>query len=106
MKKEDSILCVWPATVIEPDEADNFNEWLADEFSVNGEYVEGFETLPDMEPGSGGRIDTLFRVANADVPKFAVPRLNYGIRWYSDYIDQNRGIVPKAIIERYAGDEA
>ena len=105
LDKDNSILCVWPATVVEPDEADNFNEWLADEFGVTGEYVEGIETLPDGEPGSGGRIDTLFRVASDDISKFAVPRLNCGIRWYSDYVNNSRHIVPDDIIERYAEDE-
>ena len=106
LTNENSTLCVWLATVVVTDEVPDFNKWLADAFSVDGEYAESFTTLPDETPGSGGRVDTLFRVANDDVPKFAVPRLAYGIRWWSDYITDSRDIVPKAIIERYAGDEA
>ena len=57
LDKDNSILCVWPATTVGPDDIQDFNEWLKEEFSVTGEYLEGIETLPDAEPGSGGRID-------------------------------------------------
>ena len=53
------------------------------------------ETLPDIEngkavPDTGGRNDLFFYVHEDDIPKFALPRLQMGIRWWEDVISYNR----------------
>jgi hypothetical protein len=92
-------LCVWTGTIIGPENIAEFENWLTEEFGVTGEYAGEFETLPDLKsgepvPGTGGRNDALFWIAAEDVPKFAVPRLSFGIRWWDDYLDNSRDIVP------------
>lgn len=106
MNQENAVLAVWPATLIGAENAAEFEQWLKDEFKVTGEYAEEFETLPDYRhgepvPDTGGRNDALFWIAGNDVMTFAVPRLAYGIRWWSDYIDGSAEIVPDEVAARY-----
>ena len=100
-----AILCVWPATIV-GDKEEEFVAFLKENFGVNGQYATEFFTLPDVDngvavPDTGGRNDLLFWVAANDISKFAVPRLGYGIRWWSDYLDNSRNIVPDDILEQY-----
>ena len=111
LTSENSVLCVWPSTVVGADNKDNFETWLNDEFGARGVYCEDYETLPDCKEGevvegTGGRNDALFRVNSEDIPKFAVARLAYGIRWWSDMMPASADIVPAEVIARYKGDEA
>lgn len=88
-----SQLCVWPATVVEPDEQDKVQEFFKEAFGL--EYpihiVGCVLTKPDWNNGkkvddTGGRCDFLFFVHGADIGKFAVPRLQFGIRWWEDVV--------------------
>jgi hypothetical protein len=85
-------VCVWPATIVGPDKAEEFQDWVMDEFGVRAQYIEDIKTNPDHGvPGTGGRNDVLFYVHDDDVGKFAIPRLQYGIRWLEDVYGNSQG---------------
>ena len=50
-------------------------------------------TRPDMEeqdtlaPETGGRFDFFFSFNDLDIPRVAIPRLAYGVRWWEDVVD-------------------
>ena len=102
-----SQIVVWPGTIVGEDMSGEFEDWVA-ENGFNVTYLEEFQTLPDMDgggntiEGTGGRNDLLFQVEDDDLGKFAIWRLNYGMSWWEDYLDNgNHRIVPKSILERY-----
>jgi hypothetical protein len=80
----------------------HFQETLM-EYGFRTKYVEEFKTLPDNgEPDTGGRNDLLFYIHDADIPKFAIWRLERGLRWWEDYLDNGSNkIVPPEILEKY-----
>lgn len=84
-------VCVWPGTIVGPEHIEAFEQWLLDDFGARGKYLEEIKTLPDMEDGypvegTGGRTDLFFVIHREDVGKFAVPRLQFGMRWVEDVI--------------------
>lgn len=103
-----SQIVVWPATVVGQDNIEKFEQWLASE-GFNVTYLEEFKTLPDTDewgdtiPETGGRNDLLFQVDDDSLSKFAIWRLQYGMRWWEDYLDNgSSSIVPQEVLERYA----
>jgi hypothetical protein len=52
---------------------------------------------------SGGRNDLFFFVHDEDVAKFAIPRLQMGIRWWEDVVSYNHGsyLYTKETLEKY-----
>lgn len=101
--KNFSQVCVWPATIIGKSNIKEFEKWLKQEFGVRAKYCEEVETLPTPgEPDTGGRNDVFFRVHQDDIPKFAVARLQIGIRWWEDVLLNGNGVLyPQEILERY-----
>lgn len=92
-------LVVWPATIVGGNRRDDFEKFLGDNgFSAN--LVAEYKTLPGLG-GDGGRNDVLFSIHDKDVPKFSVWRLQYGMRWWDDYLDTDRSIVPPSVLEMY-----
>ena len=93
-----SQVCVWPGTVVnysgnpanlsegeKMNEIAQFVEFMKDNFGVCVQYLEEILTNPDPDDcESGGRNDLFFAVADEDIGKFAIPRLQYGIRWIED----------------------
>lgn len=76
-------VCVWPFTLCPPDEAKALEQFFTDKFGVRVRYI-GENKVSDKQT------DTLFYIASEDIPKFAVPRLNAGIRWLED-VKRNEG---------------
>jgi len=83
----------WPGTSLGADAPEDFVQFIADEFkSTRAQYIGCFITKPDMDqfggpiPDTGGRSDLVFCVHEDDIGKFAVARLNYGMRWVDDVI--------------------
>jgi len=95
MENEFTQLCVWPGTVIGQENIEEFETFFKDEFNVRLKYLTEVETLPDLdkngnaEPDTGGRNDAFFFIHNEDIDKFAVKRLQFGIRWWEDVIKYN-----------------
>lgn len=88
-------LCVWPSTVVGKENVKSFEDWMFETFGVRAKYDCEVKTLPDIEngrvvPETGGRNDLFFYIHNEDLGKFAIPRLQVGIRWWEDVISYNR----------------
>lgn len=88
-------LCVWPAVVLGDSSVEEFETFFKSELGVRIKYHTEVETLPDLDekgnpvPDTGGRNDIFFFVHSDDIAKFAVPRLEMGIRWWEDAIKYN-----------------
>lgn len=76
-------VCVWPFTLCPPDEAKALEQFFIDKLGVRVRYI-GENKVSDKQT------DTLFYIASEDIPKFAVSRLNAGIRWLED-VKRNEG---------------
>lgn len=98
-------MCVWPGTVVEQEDVDSgkLQDFFKSAFRLENpiEVVGCVTTLPnkehrDMEdPPTGGRHDFVFFVHGADIGKFAIPRLQYGIRWWEDVVlNESHDIYP------------
>jgi hypothetical protein len=89
-----SQVCVWPATLVGEERAEEFEKYMMNKFETRIQYLEEIETFPDTNlgeniEGTGGRNDVFFAVHNDDIGKFAVPRLEYGIRWIEDVLSKD-----------------
>ena len=88
-------LCVWPGTVLGVATPKDFEDFFKDEMGVRVKYHTEVETLPDVDdngnalPNTGGRNDLFFFIHDNDIGKFAVERLQMGIRWWEDVIVYN-----------------
>jgi hypothetical protein len=99
-------LCVWPGTTVGQDSIEEFESVMEKEFGVRVKYAEEVITNPD--PGetieqSGGRTDLFFWLHDEDVSKWAIQRLQLGIRWWEDVISYNDNsyLYPQEVIDRY-----
>lgn len=88
-------LCVWPGTVLGDSSKEDLEKFFMDEMSTRIKYKCEVITKPDVcengheVPETGGRNDLFFYVHSEDIAKFAVPRLNMGIRWWEDVVKYN-----------------
>jgi hypothetical protein len=93
-------VCVWPGTIVVDRAKDDdikdqiklFEDFMKNDIGVTVQYLEEIETRPDLDSrgcivkDTGGRNDIFFAVYTNDVMKFAVPRLQMGIRWIEDVL--------------------
>ncbi len=87
-------LCVWEGTLVGKEEIKSFEKLFKNEMNVRVKYMEEIETLPTPgEPNTGGRNDVFFYVHDDDIPKFAIPRLSLGIRWWEDVLGNGNGVL-------------
>ena len=94
-------VCVWPGTVVGPQQVQPFVDWVSEEFEgVRVQYLEELVTSADAT-GPGGRNDLLFAVHSDDVGKFAIPRLAYGMRWIEDVYGNGAGHLYPARVAAY-----
>ena len=88
-------LCMWPGVTLEGSAPKELEDFFQDKMGVRVKYHAEVSTLPDLDssgnqiPDTGGRSDLFFFIHDEDVPKFAVPRLQMGIRWWEDVIKYN-----------------
>ena len=103
-------LCVWPATSLDGDTPQYFEQFMLDELGVRVKYHTEVKTLPDLDkngnliPDTGGRNDLFFYVHNEDIPKFAIPRFRWGIRWWEDVIspiNRNKHLYTEEFLENH-----
>ena len=94
MKNKFNQLCVWHGTILGNSSVDDFEAFFKNKgFRVK--FAEEVVTIPDKDdcgndvPGTGGRHDLLFYIHDDDIQKFALPRFNYGIRWWEDVVKYN-----------------
>ena len=77
-------VCVLQAVLVGTENAGDFEALVAEKFGgVRIQYLEEVKTHPG-DGGEGGRNDVFFAVHDDDIGKFALPRLQAGIRWVED----------------------
>lgn len=83
-------VCTWPGTLVGADNAKEFEQFILDDLGARVQYLEEVYTAADST-GPGGRCDVLFAVHDEDVGKFALARLQYGMRWLEDVYGNGHG---------------
>jgi hypothetical protein len=110
MKIKFAQLCVWPGTIVgnSPEKIEEFTKDMAVMFKgARFLYVTEVFTKPDVVDGihvrgTGGRNDLFFYIHDDDMSKFAVQRLQYGIRWWEDIIGNGElYLYPDDFIKRF-----
>lgn len=86
-------LCVLQGTLMPDGGAEELVEFFKDNMGVTVKFETQVETLPDTPEctETGGRNDIFFYIADEDISKFAVPRLQMGIRWWEDVLANGGG---------------
>ena len=104
----DGVLTLWPETTVMESDREELLEFFLLKFEIEPVIVGTVVTLPNPEhremeePKSGGRRDFFFYVKSEDVPKFAIARLQYGMRWWEDvFYNKGQGIYPIEFREAY-----
>lgn len=100
-------VCVWEGTLVGQDKIVDFENFIFKTFGCRAKYLEEVKTNPDLRGGrpvrgTGNRNDLFFAIHEEDVDKFAVPRLQYHIRWWEDVLGNGSGyLYPKEILTKY-----
>ena len=97
-------LCVMQGTLMPEGGAKELVYFFKDEMGVTVNFETQVKTLPDTPEctETGGRNDLFFYIADNDISKFAVPRLQMGIRWWDDVLSNGNGkLYPREILEKY-----
>ena len=104
MKNQFNQLCVMEGTLMPEGGAKELEPFFKNEMGVTVHFETQVKTLPD-EPGctlTGGRNDLFFYIADDDIGKFAVPRLQMGIRWWEDVLGNGGGnLYTEEFLEKY-----
>ena len=98
-------LCVMEGTLMPEGGAKELVKFFKDEMKVDVHFETQVKTLPDTPEctETGGRNDLLFYIADDDIGKFAVPRLQMGIRWWEDVLGNGNGkLYSSEILEKYS----
>ena len=97
-------LCVLQGTIMPDGGAKELEEFFKEQMDVTVKFETQVKTLPDTPEctETGGRNDLFFYIADDDIMKFAIPRLNMGIRWYEDVLSNGGGeLYPTEVLEKY-----
>ena len=92
LNKDFNQVCVWPGTIIKKDQIEDLEKEMKRIWDTKIQYLETITTKPDTDrdgfeiQDTGGRTDVFFAVHKDDVGKFAIPRLEMGIRWLEDVL--------------------
>jgi hypothetical protein len=98
-------VCVWPGTIVGQDKIAEFEAFVLENLGTRVQYLEEVKTAPDYANGfpvedTGGRNDVLFAIHNEDIGKFAIPRMQFGVRWLEDVYGNGGGdLYPQRIAE-------
>ena len=86
-------VCVFPGLLVDEDKIQEFIDQIKEVFDTRVQYLETILTKPDVDDpeNTGGRSDVFFAVHQDDIGKFAVKRLQYGIRWIEDAMSNING---------------
>jgi hypothetical protein len=103
-------LCVWQGVLLDGFTTKEFEDYMLERFGTRIIFETEIRTLPDLDrkgnpiTKTGGRNDVFFYVHKEDIPKFAVLRLNAGIRWWEDvfcFNTDNSHLYPQEFIKKY-----
>lgn len=86
-------VCVFPGLLVDENKIQEFTDQFKEVFDTRVQYLETILTKPDLDDpeNTGGRSDVFFAVHQDDIGKFAVKRLQYGIRWIEDAMSNVNG---------------
>ncbi|MEC7484598.1 MAG: hypothetical protein VX998_07400, partial [Candidatus Thermoplasmatota archaeon] len=111
MEVDDAVLTLWPGTAVRNKDMHGpkgIPMFFRKAFGIDVIPVGCVETLPDKNEfgedveDTGGRSDFFFFVKVEDVPKFAIKRFQFGMRWWSDvYFNGQEDIYPDAFRAAY-----
>ena len=104
MENQFNQLCVLQGTIMPEGGAKELEAFFKKEMGVTVKFETEVKTLPDTPEctETGGRNDLFFYIADDDIGKFAVPRLQMGIRWYEDVLGNGGGkLYPTEVLEKY-----
>lgn len=87
-------VCVWEGVVLDQGEINEFQDWVLKTFNTRAQYLESIVVKPNRE-------DVIFAIHSDDTNKFAVPRLQYGIRWIEDVFSNGGGRLYPARFSKY-----
>jgi len=97
-------LCVLEGTLMPDGGSEELVKFFKDNMGVTVKFETQVETLPDTPEctETGGRNDIFFYIADEDIAKFAVPRLQMGIRWWEDVLGNGGGkLYTEEFLEKY-----
>ena len=96
-------VCVFPGLLVDEDKIQEFTDQIKEVFDTRVQYLETILTKPDLDDpeNTGGRSDVFFAVHQDDIGKFAVKRLQYGIRWIEDVLSNVNGYHLNPIYPEY-----
>ena len=97
-------LCVLQGTIMPAGGAKELENFFKEQMDVTVKFETQVKTLPDTPEctETGGRKDLFFYIADDDIGKFAVPRLQMGIRWWEDVLGNGGGnLYTEEFLEKY-----
>lgn len=96
-------VCVFPGLLVDQDKIQEFTDQIKEVFDTRVQYLETILTKPDVDnpENTGGRSDVFLAVHQDDIEKFAVRRLQYGIRWIEDAMSNANGYHLNPIYPEY-----
>ncbi len=108
---DNAVLTLWPGTSVKNSDlagSEGLIAFFQKAFDIEVTPVGCVETLPDQDEhgveveGTGGRHDFFFYIKQSDIPKFAMRRFAFGMRWWSDvYFNNGEDIYPRDFLEAY-----
>ena len=109
----DGVLTVWPGTIVEEGDEEKVMQFFDKALGIEPVIVGCVRTLPDPEhrgmekPETGGRSDFFFYVKGEDISRFAVPRFQFGMRWWEDiFFNEGQDIYPEEFLLAYPDPNA
>ena len=107
------VLTVWPGTIVEEGDEEKVMQFFDKALGIEPVIVGCVRTLPDLEhrgmekPETGGRSDFFFYVKMEDISRFAVPRFQFGMRWWEDiFYNKGQDIYPEEFLLAYPDPNA
>ena len=97
-------LCVLQGTIMPDGGAEELEKFFKEEMGVTVKFETQVKTLPDTPKctKTGDRNDIFFYIADDDIGKFAVPRLQMGIRWWEDVLGNGASnLYTEEFLEKY-----
>lgn len=103
-----TLLCVWPQCSLGDSSVEDLVKFFLDQLNTRIIFAEEVITEPDRDqygktvPETGGRPDLFFWVHDEDISRFAIQRLQFGIRWWEDIVgNKAHRIYPKKVLASY-----
>jgi len=97
LQTDEQFLCCIHGIDLKPNEYEDFQSYFGGELNTT-------VTVENVVHRSDGGIDVLFWIPVEDIVKVALPRLQFGIRWWEDVVSEindNRKYYSEEILAKY-----